>query len=126
MIRPRAVTHEVKIERHWWIEIAGGRKTSELRRDDRDYQIGDQVRFVDAVSGMYWGTRRITHVLKHVNGLAEGFVVLSLDNPDHDWWVETAERRGEWLQVAERRVIALKGVTTRQRNVIKRLKAASA
>lgn len=115
----RNVTHRVKIESHWWTEIAAGRKTAELRQDDRDYQIGDLVLFV--CNGQVYGRRTITHVLKNVIGLQPGFVVLSLNNPDYDWIVETAERRGEWLATAERRVAALKGVVTKQRKKYDRL-----
>lgn len=119
----RNVTHDLKIERHWWLEISAGRKTAELRLDDRDYQPGDRIRFV--VNGSVWGERIITHVLKNAEqwGLRPGYVMLSLNNPDYDWQVETAARRSEWLIIAERRIASLKGVITKQRKVIAELKA---
>lgn len=124
MSEQRHVTHRLKIDEHWWTEIANGRKTSELRLDDRDYQIGDTVTFTSA-SG-YCGSRTITHVLKNVTGLATGYVVLSLNNPEFDWACRTAERRLEWAQAAERRIAALKGVITKQRKQIATLKGGRA
>jgi hypothetical protein len=111
----RGVTHRVKIDNHWWTEIAAGRKTAELRYDDRDYQVGDRLVFV--CNGITYGERTITHVLKNCEqwGLRPGFVMLSLNNPDYDWHVEASERRSEWLATAERRVAALKGAMTKQR-----------
>lgn len=119
----RNVVHTVKIDHHWWDEIAYGRKTAELRRDDRDYQIGDRIRFM--VRDIQYGERTITHVLKNAeeHGLRPGFVMLSLNNPDYDWQVETAECRRQWLATAERRVAALKGAMTKQRKKYDRLMA---
>lgn len=112
---PRNVVHKLKIENQWMSEIAAGRKTAELRRDDRDYQIGDRIQFF--VNGVSYcaAERTITHVLKNFVGLEPGYVVLSLNHPDYDWHVETAKRRSEWLATAERRIAALKGVITKQR-----------
>jgi hypothetical protein len=117
----RNVRHTVKIDRYWWSEISAGRKTAELRLDDRDYQIGDRIRF--EVDGVCYGERTITHVLKNAEtfGLRPGFVLLSLSNPEYEWNVETAERRRVWLATAERRVAALKGAMTKQRKKYDRL-----
>ncbi len=125
-MRPRDVTHVVKIDLYWWNEIAAGRKTAELRLDDRDYQVGDRLRFI--VLGSSYGERTITHVLKNAEqfGLRPGYVMLSLSNPDYDWQVETAERRREWLDTAEARIRSLKGVITKQRKVIQQLKGGAA
>ena len=117
----RNAVHTVKIDRYWWDEISAGRKTAELRYDDRDYQIGDHIQFM--VNGSVYGSRTITHVLKNAEifGLRPGFVMLSLNNPAYDWHVETAEQRGQWLTTAERRVAALKGAMTKQRKKYDRL-----
>ena len=39
--------HELKIKHEYLIEVDRGRKTFELRKNDRDYQVGDLIRFID-------------------------------------------------------------------------------
>ena len=39
--------HELKIEHKYLVEVAAGRKTFELRKNDRDYQEGDLIRFIE-------------------------------------------------------------------------------
>jgi len=67
--------HEVKIDEQWWSRIATGTKTCELRKNDRDYQTGDTLKFEG-----YAQTFEITHILnaEQCDGLKEGYVILSL------------------------------------------------
>ena len=37
--------HELKIKYEYLREVAAGRKTFELRKNDRDYQVGDLIKF---------------------------------------------------------------------------------
>ena len=39
--------HELKIKHEYLVEVDRGRKTFELRKNDRDYQVGDLIRFID-------------------------------------------------------------------------------
>lgn len=39
--------HELKIKHEYLVEVTMGRKTFELRKNDRDYQVGDLIRFID-------------------------------------------------------------------------------
>lgn len=39
--------HELKIKRECFDAILDGKKTFELRKNDRDYQVGDLIHFVD-------------------------------------------------------------------------------
>lgn len=39
--------HELKIKHKYLVDIAKGVKTFELRKNDRDYQVGDLIRFID-------------------------------------------------------------------------------
>ena len=39
--------HELKIKHEYLVDIARGVKTFELRKNDRDYQVGDLIRFID-------------------------------------------------------------------------------
>lgn len=39
--------HELKIKHEYLVEVTMGRKTFELRKNDRDYQVGDLIHFID-------------------------------------------------------------------------------
>lgn len=39
--------HELKIKHEYLIEVATGKKTFELRKNDRDYKVGDLIRFIE-------------------------------------------------------------------------------
>ena len=39
--------HELKIQHKYLIDVTIGKKTFELRKNDRDYQVGDLIRFID-------------------------------------------------------------------------------
>lgn len=39
--------HELKIKHEYLVEVDMGRKMFELRKNDRDYQVGDLIRFID-------------------------------------------------------------------------------
>lgn len=76
--------HELKIEHKYLVEVAAGRKTFELRKNDRDYQRGDLVEFsVILKDGQILKSKVlyvITYVLKDVPeyGLADGFCIFSI------------------------------------------------
>lgn len=111
------ITHQIKITDHWASLLDQGVKTCELRRDDRDYQTGDKVMFynLDGVRRYWLGTRTITHVLKNIDGLVAGYVVLSLDDPEKDRWRKSAEARLARATRLERSNAALRGQITKLR-----------
>ena len=39
--------HELKILHEYLVDVDLGKKTFELRKNDRDYQVGDLIRFID-------------------------------------------------------------------------------
>lgn len=39
--------HELKIQHKYLEDIRQGKKTFELRKNDRDYQVGDLIKFID-------------------------------------------------------------------------------
>lgn len=99
----RMTVHHVKVQPRWFDRIRLNEKTSEVRwAGDRDYQAGDEIRFArtDDELGKAHGfqTRVITHVLsaQFVDGLADGWVVLSLRDPRVELLqdrLETANRK---------------------------------
>jgi ribosomal protein S17 len=76
--------HELKTWPEYFKAVKNGTKTFELRKDDRDYKIGDilKLREYDPITESYTNQvcmRVITYILKGgVFGLQEGFVILGL------------------------------------------------
>lgn len=76
----RLVTvHRLKVSDPYLQRIRLYEKTCEVRLDDRDYQAGDTIQFLN-VDGKYaWLDRTISHVLRGGQyGIEAGYVVLSL------------------------------------------------
>ncbi len=76
-------THEVKIYPVYYKAIVSGDKTWELRKNDRDYKVGDYILLREYDKGKYTGhktIRRISYVYKGTGqfGLSEGYCILSL------------------------------------------------
>lgn len=46
--------HELKIKHECLSDIALGKKTFELRKNDRDYQVGDLIHFVEISNQQLW------------------------------------------------------------------------
>ncbi|WP_158728623.1 DUF3850 domain-containing protein [Flavobacterium sp. I-STPA6A] len=75
-------THDLKIKYEFAQLHFIGKKNWELRKNDRDFQVGDLIRFTVVEFGFKY-IRRITHVLENTDyGLQEGYVILSIDNTE--------------------------------------------
>ena len=85
--------HELKIEHDYLIDVSKGKKTFELRKNDRDYQVGDLIRFIDIREDDSIANKnqiepnidentlyRITYVLKDVEkyGLDKDYCILAI------------------------------------------------
>ena len=83
--------HELKIKYEYLVEIALGNKAFELRKNDRDYQVGDLIHFIiidikqsDKLdNGLYIGQDnlyKITYILKDVPqyGLDKDYCILAI------------------------------------------------
>ena len=85
--------HELKILHQYLIDVTLGTKTFELRKNDRDYQVGDLIRFIDIGEDDTRTTKcwyephidenqlyRITYVLKNVEkyGLDKDYCILAI------------------------------------------------
>ena len=75
--------HQLKIEPKWLDRLLDGSKTAEVRRHDRDFQLGDSIEFLEWIEGEY-GPRSATAVISHVlpgqqvDGVDYHYCVLSL------------------------------------------------
>ena len=72
---------DLKIVQPHFDGVASGRKKAELRKDDRDFAVGDMLILREWKNGQYTGRRltaTITHILKDFVGLTDGWAVLSI------------------------------------------------
>lgn len=77
------MVHVLKLETPWFQVVQDGLKTFELRRDDRDFQVGDYLDLLHYFASIdsYDGQRirrEIIWACREMPGLAPGFVALSL------------------------------------------------
>lgn len=77
-------THELKTVQPHFSHVQSGAKRAEIRRDDRGFAVGDVLVLreydpaTDALTGRFVEAR-VTHVLRGLEGLAEGWVSLSIE-----------------------------------------------
>lgn len=73
--------HFLKILPEYFNEVQKGNKTFELRKDDRDYQVGDYIILQEFENGAYTGREcgsyKITYILRNCPeyGLMNGFCI---------------------------------------------------
>lgn len=75
--------HELKILPQYFDEVWKGNKPFELRKDDRDYKVGDTLRLLEFENEAYTGRECngvITYILRNAEqyGLKEGYVILGM------------------------------------------------
>lgn len=89
--------HELKILHEYLVDVDLGKKTFELRKNDRDYQVGDLIRFIDIREDDSTANKnqiepnidentlyRITYILKDVEkyGLDKDYCILAIKKLD--------------------------------------------
>ena len=78
-------THELKIDKEYYWAIVEGYKNFELRKNDRNYQIGDFLLLNEYKNGMITGRsikKQIIYILENCSeyGLQDGYCILGLNN----------------------------------------------
>ncbi len=81
ILNRRPQVHELKILPKYFNEVTNLNKHFELRKDDRDYQVGDFLNLKEFVNGEYTGRNfgcKITYILRNCPeyGLADGYCIL--------------------------------------------------
>ena len=77
--------HELKIETLYFKEILSGRKNFEIRKDDRNYEVGDKIVLKELKNGEFTGREIkdiiIKYILRNVPdyGLKEGYCILGFN-----------------------------------------------
>lgn len=75
--------HVLKIEDQHYENIRLGRKTFEVRFNDRDYQVGDELQFTDvAVTHTRPATYKVVYVHGSGYGMKSCFVVLGIERKE--------------------------------------------
>lgn len=77
--------HEIRIGATFFDDSASGRKNFELRKNDRDYKVGDMLVLQEYKDGTYTGRtcrKRITYMLEDYTGLEEGYCILGCELVD--------------------------------------------
>lgn len=71
--------HEIKIGASFFAEVVGGIKGFELRKNDRDYHVGDFLKMMEYNHGEQTGrfvVVEVTYMLENYTGLIEGFCIM--------------------------------------------------
>lgn len=80
--------HTLKCQPPFFAEVAAGRKTFELRRDDRGFAVGDLLCLREWIpDGDYTGEEwrgTITYILRDYAGIEPGFCIMGLKPEVHD------------------------------------------
>ena len=79
-------THVLKLSYKYWNDVMGGTKSFELRKNDRDFQVGDLIIFqechpmVEQFTPLTSQPFRIIYILKDVPqyGLKDGYAILGI------------------------------------------------
>ena len=74
-------THELKTAPQYFREIADGNKPFEVRRNDRDYQVGDILKLREYDDGEYSGREicaEVTYILNDPEYCRDGYVVMGI------------------------------------------------
>lgn len=69
--------HKLKIQQCYLENILNGRKTFEIRYNDRDYQVGDRIWFLVADRDIESCKYKITYIHAGL-GLKDGYVALAI------------------------------------------------
>ena len=77
--------HEVRIRPEYYEPVVNGKKTFEIRYNDRDYQEGDSLLLREWDESGYSGRESlydITYILEDFTAIKQGYVVMSI-KPHH-------------------------------------------
>ncbi|ANU48499.1 hypothetical protein ADH76_10085 [Enterocloster clostridioformis] len=80
-------THEIKLASMYYDDVASGKKSFELRKNDRHYKVGDKLHLLEFTDGRHTGrtiSADIVYMLEEYTGLAEDYCILGIMVTAHD------------------------------------------
>lgn len=88
----KAKIHHLKTVQPYFNDIVSGKKNFEVRKNDRDFKVGDILVLFECIDGKKTGRyigQEITYVLNNEEYCKEGYVVLGIQH--ETVFVDTAE-----------------------------------
>lgn len=83
--------HDLKILPEYFVEVVRGNKTFEVRKDDRPFNVGDELILYEVNCGRYTGRNIkviITYILRNPDYCKEGYCILGIKQPvKHGRWI---------------------------------------
>ena len=76
------VTHQIKLEAEFFDDALSGRKSFELRKNDRNYKEGDVLEMEEVKDGKKIGrkcSKRIVYMMENFEGLEDGYCILGCE-----------------------------------------------
>lgn len=76
------VTHQIKLVAEFFDDAAAGRKSFELRKNDRNYKEGDVLEMEEVKDGKKTGrkcSKRIVYMMENFEGLEDGYCILGCE-----------------------------------------------
>lgn len=76
------VTHQIKLGAEFFDDAAAGRKSFELRKNDRNYKEGDMLEMEEIKDGKKTGrkcSKRIVYMMENFEGLENGYCILGCE-----------------------------------------------
>lgn len=76
------VTHQIKLKAEFFDDAAAGRKSFELRKNDRNYKKGDVLEMEEVKDGKKTGrkcSKRIVYMMENFEGLEDGYCILGCE-----------------------------------------------
>jgi ASC-1-like (ASCH) protein len=73
--------HELKVLPEYFVAVSEGKKTFELRKDDRGFKVGDILRLREWNGNAYSGRSvccKVTYILKSFQGLEDDYAILGI------------------------------------------------
>ncbi len=85
--KPDHKIHEIKIATMYYEDVVSGKKSFELRKNDRGYKQGDKLIMLEFKDGKHTGrivNADIVYMLEDYTGLAEGYCILGIQVTDYN------------------------------------------
>lgn len=85
--KPDHKIHEIKIAAMCYEDVVSGKKSFELRKNDRGYKQGDKLIMLEFKDGKHTGrivNADIVYMLEDYTGLAEGYCILGIQVTDYN------------------------------------------